>query len=87
MIHYLYKFERSILRPALVDGVLAPSEEQRLKYETWLHIYAKDRTCIPERMAQLVDTYNVFPIYSHLISLLALIHLQVCIESYRETIR
>jgi hypothetical protein len=58
----LSNFRRSILRPALVDGVLAPSEDQRLRYESWLHVYAKDRTCIPKRMAALVDEYNVFQI-------------------------
>jgi hypothetical protein len=45
--------------PALKDGQLAPTECQRLGYINWLHVYAKDQTKIPVRMAELVDYYVV----------------------------
>ncbi|KAK7016127.1 hypothetical protein R3P38DRAFT_2995242 [Favolaschia claudopus] len=49
---------QELLRPALHDGYLAPTKQQRLKYLDWLHVYAKDRTRLPERMAFLVDEYK-----------------------------
>ncbi|KAJ7804316.1 hypothetical protein B0H13DRAFT_2491520 [Mycena leptocephala] len=47
-----------LLRPAMKDGYLAPTEQQRLGYINWLHIYAKDRCKIPVRMAELIDNYT-----------------------------
>ncbi|KAJ7780661.1 hypothetical protein DFH07DRAFT_765177 [Mycena maculata] len=38
-------------------GYLAPTTSQRLKYIDWLHVYGKDRSRIPVRMASLVDDY------------------------------
>ncbi|KAK6984303.1 hypothetical protein R3P38DRAFT_3269243 [Favolaschia claudopus] len=58
---YLHRSEtglEELLRPALHDGYLAPTKQQRLKYIDWLHVYAKDRTRLPERMAFLVDEYK-----------------------------
>lgn len=52
---------RGLLGPCLVDGLLAPTNEQRLKYKNWLHVYAKSRTKLPPRAATLVDSYNVWP--------------------------
>ncbi|KAJ6517339.1 hypothetical protein C8R47DRAFT_1312853, partial [Mycena vitilis] len=46
-----------LLRPAMHSGYLAPTTSQRLKYIDWLHVYAKDRSRIPLRMAKLVDDY------------------------------
>ncbi|KAJ7633534.1 hypothetical protein DFH06DRAFT_1139867 [Mycena polygramma] len=46
-----------LLRPAMHSGYLAPTTSQRLKYIDWLHVYAKDRSRIPVRMAELVDDY------------------------------
>ncbi|KAJ7728175.1 hypothetical protein B0H14DRAFT_3618635 [Mycena olivaceomarginata] len=46
-----------LLRPTLKDGQLAPAGCQRLGYINWLHVYAKDRTEILVRMAELVDYY------------------------------
>jgi hypothetical protein len=50
---------RSLIRPAFVNGILAPTKQQRLEYATWLHVFGKDRTEMPSRMATLVDDYNV----------------------------
>ncbi|KAJ7227611.1 hypothetical protein B0H12DRAFT_1148920 [Mycena haematopus] len=50
---------RQLLRPAMRDGYLAPTQRQRLGYIDWLHVYAKDRSKIPVRMAELVDDYVV----------------------------
>ncbi|KAJ7694023.1 hypothetical protein B0H14DRAFT_3175162 [Mycena olivaceomarginata] len=47
-----------LLRPAMKDGYLAPTIQQRLGYIDWLHVYAKDRCKIPVRMAALVDDYT-----------------------------
>ncbi|KAJ6552966.1 hypothetical protein B0H19DRAFT_995362 [Mycena capillaripes] len=47
-----------LLRPAMKDGFLAPTIQQRLGYINWLHVYAKDRTRLPARMAILVDDYK-----------------------------
>ncbi|KAJ7831155.1 hypothetical protein B0H14DRAFT_2592907 [Mycena olivaceomarginata] len=37
---------------------------QRLKYQDWLHVYAKDRAQLPSRMAALVDLYFLFPFHT-----------------------
>jgi hypothetical protein len=50
---------RALLKPAIKNGYLAPTIEQRLKYQDWLHIYAKDRARLPPRMVALVDLYLV----------------------------
>ncbi|KAK7000898.1 hypothetical protein R3P38DRAFT_3053515 [Favolaschia claudopus] len=60
-LQFLHRSEtglEELLRPALHDGYLAPTKQQRLKYLDWLHVYAKDRTRLPERMASLVDEYK-----------------------------
>lgn len=49
----------SLLRPCLVDGILAPTTQQRLGYKKWLHIYARDRVTLTPRMAKLRDAYEV----------------------------
>jgi len=49
----------SLLQPCLVDGILAPTIQQRLGYKKWLHIYAKDRVTLTPRMAKLRDAYEV----------------------------
>ncbi|KAJ6610245.1 hypothetical protein B0H10DRAFT_2060951 [Mycena sp. CBHHK59/15] len=46
-----------LIRPAMCSGYLAPTTRQRLKYIDWLHVYAKDCSRIPVRMADLVDDY------------------------------
>jgi hypothetical protein len=43
----------------MVEGILAPTKDQRLKYINWLHVYAKDKTEIPQRMKILLKDYNV----------------------------
>ncbi|KAJ7302580.1 hypothetical protein DFH08DRAFT_826462 [Mycena albidolilacea] len=49
---------RDLLRPAMKDGYLAPTVQQRMRYLDWLHVYAKDQTKLPARMAVLVDDYT-----------------------------
>lgn len=44
-----------------VDGVLAPSLRQCLEASELLHVYMKDRVRMSERMADLVDDFNVSP--------------------------
>ncbi|KAJ7101589.1 hypothetical protein C8R43DRAFT_243241 [Mycena crocata] len=46
-----------LLWPAMKAGYLAPTTRQRLAYMDWLYVYAKDRTRLPVRMAELVDYY------------------------------
>ncbi|KAK7063462.1 hypothetical protein R3P38DRAFT_3339037 [Favolaschia claudopus] len=46
-----------LLRPAMLNGLLAPTTRQRLDYINWLYVYAKDYTKLPVRMAELVDDY------------------------------
>ncbi|KDR67116.1 hypothetical protein GALMADRAFT_161738 [Galerina marginata CBS 339.88] len=58
---YAYRSKQhlpSLLKSAMVDGVLAPTQDQRLKYMYWLHVYGKDKTSVPCRMAELVDAHN-----------------------------
>lgn len=43
----------------MVEGVLAPTQDQRLRYSYWLHVYAKDTTSVSKRMAVLIDEYQV----------------------------
>ena len=47
------------MRPCIVDGVLAPTPNQRLGYKKWLHIYGKDLAFISPRMAKLQREYMV----------------------------
>lgn len=47
------------------SGYLAPTLRQRLGYIDWLHVYAKDRSRLPNRMAYLVDDYVVSDLCSH----------------------
>ncbi|KAJ3506414.1 hypothetical protein NLJ89_g6883 [Agrocybe chaxingu] len=41
-----------------IDGILAPTTQQRLHYKDWLHVYGKEQTKLPPRAAQLVDLYK-----------------------------
>jgi hypothetical protein len=43
----------------MVQGLLAPTDKQRLKYQHWLHVYAKSRSKVTPRQAILVDEYIV----------------------------
>ncbi|KAK6977822.1 hypothetical protein R3P38DRAFT_2666075 [Favolaschia claudopus] len=59
-VTFLDKSEKDLhklIQPAMLDGYLAPTKQQRLGYINWLHVYAKDRCKIPVRMAELVDEY------------------------------
>nr|GAT47646.1 predicted protein [Mycena chlorophos] len=46
------------LKSAIHDGIIAPTLDQRLRFASWLHVWAKERALIPDRMAQLVDEIN-----------------------------
>ncbi|KAF4571715.1 hypothetical protein EYR40_008235 [Pleurotus pulmonarius] len=43
-----------ILKPAMVDNILAPTRRQREQYSDWLMVYGKSRTLLPRRMAELI---------------------------------
>jgi len=43
----------------MVDGIIAPTREQRERYSSWLHIYGKQRAKITTRMAGILDVYEV----------------------------
>ncbi|KAJ7904006.1 hypothetical protein B0H13DRAFT_2334935 [Mycena leptocephala] len=47
-----------LLQPCIHNGVLAPTTEQSLRYADWLYVWAKERTAMPLRMAQLVDEFH-----------------------------
>ena len=47
------------MQPCIVDGVLAPTRNQRLGYKKWLHIYEKDLVFISPQMAKLQREYTV----------------------------
>ena len=53
------------MRPCIVNGILAPTLNQRLGYKKWLHVYGKDLAFISPRMAKLQREYTV----SHIIKL------------------
>ncbi|KAJ7872465.1 hypothetical protein B0H14DRAFT_3860345 [Mycena olivaceomarginata] len=60
-LQYLHRSRTGLsdlLRPAMKDGYLAPTVQQRMRYLDWLHVYAKDQTKLPTRMAVLVDDYT-----------------------------
>ena len=44
--------------------VLAPTQSQRLKYQDWLHVYAKDLTALSRRMGSLLSEYKVCAFHS-----------------------
>ncbi|KAJ7129848.1 hypothetical protein C8R43DRAFT_1134111 [Mycena crocata] len=59
---YVARRERdiwSLLQPCIHNGVLAPTTDQRLRYADWLYVWAKERTALPLRMAELVDKYHL----------------------------
>lgn len=60
---FLTNYFRSLIKPSMLDGILAPDTSQRLKYKDWLHVYAKDVCRVPSRMSDLISQYQVFYIY------------------------
>ncbi|KAK7002032.1 hypothetical protein R3P38DRAFT_3609030 [Favolaschia claudopus] len=58
-IHHSENHLWKLLRPCIHDGVLAPTTEQRLKYADWLYVWGKERVMMSNRMAELVDHFNV----------------------------
>jgi hypothetical protein len=47
------------MRRCIVEGVLAPTVEQRVEYKKWLHIYGKDVIFLSSQMAKLHKDYMV----------------------------
>lgn len=57
---FSHMFHRTgLLRPAIHDGVLAPTQSQRLQYAYWLCVYGKDMVKCTRREAVLIDEYIV----------------------------
>ncbi|KAF6747949.1 hypothetical protein DFP72DRAFT_853951 [Ephemerocybe angulata] len=57
--YHSVKNVHSLLRPCLIDGVLAPTKAQReVYYKKWLHLYAKDTIKIPLRLHVLLQEYE-----------------------------
>ncbi|KAF4564956.1 hypothetical protein EYR40_011129 [Pleurotus pulmonarius] len=52
-----------LLRPAIVDGILAPTREQRRLYSNWLMVYGKSFAMVPRRMAALIDSEEAQDIF------------------------
>ena len=52
-------FSSKLLHAVMVDGMFAPTTKQRLKYQTWLHVYGRQSVRITKRMAQLLEKYEV----------------------------
>lgn len=48
-----------LLKRSLVDGVLAPTKQQRLQYAKWLHVYGKEKCSLTQRHAWMVDDFKV----------------------------
>ncbi|KAJ7058953.1 hypothetical protein C8F01DRAFT_1147619 [Mycena amicta] len=48
----------SLLRPAMLEGVLAPTMEQRLQYAYWLYVWAKAQVQVSHRMKATVKEYH-----------------------------
>ncbi|KAF7321215.1 hypothetical protein HMN09_00210500 [Mycena chlorophos] len=49
-----------LIRPCIRDTVLAPTKDQRLRYAQapWLHVWARERAYMTNRMAELVKDHN-----------------------------
>ncbi|KAG6914372.1 hypothetical protein DXG01_000728 [Tephrocybe rancida] len=47
-----------LLKPAIVKGILAPTQKQCLVYGDWLRVYAKARVRVTARQAFLIDDYK-----------------------------
>lgn len=45
--------------PCIRDGLLAPTDKQRMMYAEWLHVFGRTRAHIPMRLAAAIDTYQV----------------------------
>lgn len=41
----------------MADRILAPTKDHRKKYIEWLHVYARDYSRVPIRMAALIDRF------------------------------
>lgn len=58
---WLTNLSREFVKPAIDvrTGIIAPTDEQRLKYRHKLRVFAKGRTAVPPRMACLAREYKV----------------------------
>lgn len=48
-----------VVKPTIHDLMIAPTDRQRIKYAHHLFVYAKEKTSMPLRLADLVDKYQV----------------------------
>ncbi|KAH6871280.1 hypothetical protein BKA70DRAFT_1488984 [Coprinopsis sp. MPI-PUGE-AT-0042] len=58
---YAHKSETELpelLRPAWHRGVMAPTDNQRLRYLRWLLLWGKPKVCVPARLAGLAGEHN-----------------------------
>lgn len=55
----MFILSRSLLQPAIHEGLLAPTTVQRLKYMKWHHVYGKDRAILTECQMKELSIYNV----------------------------
>ncbi|KAH9948432.1 hypothetical protein B0H21DRAFT_821093 [Amylocystis lapponica] len=46
-----------LLKPCIHDGILAPTDDQRMEYSRWLHVFGKLRTKMSPSMIRLLDSY------------------------------
>lgn len=57
----LMQFTRDLVRPAIAkdDYIIAPTEEQRMRYAWRLHVWGKKQATMSPRMKALLLAYNV----------------------------
>ncbi|KAH7919662.1 hypothetical protein BV22DRAFT_1050902 [Leucogyrophana mollusca] len=48
-----------LLRPCWQGYILAATKDQRAKYSHWLRVFSKQQTHMPQRMYDLLESYNV----------------------------
>ncbi|KAI0648711.1 hypothetical protein C8Q79DRAFT_465257 [Trametes meyenii] len=49
---------QSLIKPAYVGYILAPTEQHRLSFSFWLHVHGKQQAYMPERMKCLQRNYE-----------------------------
>ncbi|KAF9489088.1 hypothetical protein BDN71DRAFT_1435628 [Pleurotus eryngii] len=52
-----------LLRPAIVDGILAPTQEQCRLYSNWLMVYGKSYAVVPRCMAAVINSEEAQDIF------------------------
>lgn len=62
--------KRPYVQRCVRDGILAPTQQQRLNYRQFLPVYARNDAWMSARMAELVDIYKVRSLLAYTISIL-----------------